>query len=60
MLIRDRHSSDILHCTDPDCAGGLEVFSITEGDTGQTYYTDSSVDKIDKGCPICGKPLKEA
>lgn len=59
-LVHDRHDTEIYHCSDPDCNAEIEVHSVYEGDTGQSYFTDASIDAIDRGCPECGKPFKEA
>ena len=58
-IVYDRHNTFTLHCSDEECDGEIEVHSITEGDTGQSYYTDASSDLISAGCPVCKKSLKE-
>jgi hypothetical protein len=54
-----KHFEEVYHCSDPDCDGELLVYFVSESDTGRSYLTDSSVDKIDEGCPNCGAAFKE-
>jgi hypothetical protein len=58
-MAKDTVYEDVLVCSDPDCEGELIVHSVTESDTGQSYYTSDCEDAVIKGCSICGLPWKE-